>query len=368
MMTDKTYHSDVAIPPGEYLAEVLEARLISQAELSRRMGRPMQAINEIVKGEKVITPETAIQLEQVLGVPAHIWTGMEAEYQLVKARANEIQQVAGETSVLKEISYPHLAKMGVVRAVRDAGEKIAELKKFFGVAALENLENVKAYSPAFRVAEKRKASSYALAAWLRCGAVKADEIKTQPYTKKALELVLEKILRLTIESPENFESILKNLLANCGVALIIQPHLPKTYAHGATFWLTEHKAVLMMSIRGSWADIFWFSLFHELGHILLHDKRATFIEDGNCAPEVKKQEVEADQFAADNLIPRAWHDEFVKIPLRTAASIRAFAQDINIHAGVVVGRLQHDRIISQATPLNSLRMRLKWKPASVLSR
>ncbi|OGV46125.1 MAG: addiction module antidote protein, HigA family [Lentisphaerae bacterium GWF2_57_35] len=360
MMTNQVYHSDVAIPPGEYLAEVLAARQISQAELSRRMGRPEQALNEIIKGSKAITPETAIQLEQVLGVPAHIWTGMESEYQLVRARAKEARQAAGETGLLEEISYSHLVKMGVVRAVRDGAEKIDELKKFFGVAALENLQQVKAYRPAFRVAEKRKASPYALAAWLRCGELKASGMAAKPYSKEGLEHALEEIRRLTNEPPETFEPALKSLLAECGVALVILPHLPKTYAHGATFWLKD-KAVLMMSIRGSWADIFWFSLFHELAHILLHDKRATFIEDGNSDPEVGKQEDEASQFATDNLIPRTRHDDFVAAPVHTASAIRAFAQELGIHGGIVVGRLQHDGVIPQRTPLNALRMRLKWK-------
>ena len=361
MTTNPVYHSDLAIPPGEYLAEVLAARQISQAELSRRMGRPMQAINEIIKGDKAITPETAIQLEQVLGVPAHIWTGMEAEYQLVRARANEAQQVAGETSLLEEISYPHLVKMGVVPAVREGSEKIARLKEFFGVAALENLPQVKAYSPAFRVAGERKVSPYALAAWLRCGEIKAREIETKTYSKDGLERVLEQIRRMTNEPPETFEPALKSLLADCGVALVILPHLPKTYAHGATFWIAEDKAVLMMSIRGSWADIFWFSLFHELAHILLHDKRATFIEDGNNDPMIKRQENEANRFAADRLIPPAQHDDFAKIPLHTASAIRSFAQELGIPAGIVVGRLQHDGVIPQKTPLNGLRTRLKWK-------
>jgi HTH-type transcriptional regulator/antitoxin HigA len=86
MRNDEVLHSDLAIPPGEYLLEVAREHGITQAELARRMRRPAQAINEIVKGRKAITPETALQLEQVLDVPAHIWTGLQAEYQLTRAR------------------------------------------------------------------------------------------------------------------------------------------------------------------------------------------------------------------------------------------------------------------------------------------
>ena len=82
----KRIYSDLAIPPGEYLAEVIAAKGIAQAELARRLRRPVQAVNEIIKGEKAITPATALQLERALDVPAHIWIGLESRYQLVKAR------------------------------------------------------------------------------------------------------------------------------------------------------------------------------------------------------------------------------------------------------------------------------------------
>ena len=91
MVTDlnnKALHSDLAIAPGEYLEEMLEDVAISQAELARRMGRPPQAINEIVKGEKAITPETALQLEQVLGVSALFWSNLETEFRLILAKQN----------------------------------------------------------------------------------------------------------------------------------------------------------------------------------------------------------------------------------------------------------------------------------------
>lgn len=78
--------TDAAIPPGEFLQEHIEDLGISQAELARRLGRPRQVVNEIVRGKKAITAETALDLEAVLGTPAHIWLGLEQEYRLVLAR------------------------------------------------------------------------------------------------------------------------------------------------------------------------------------------------------------------------------------------------------------------------------------------
>ncbi len=84
---------------------------------------------------------------------------------------------------------------------------------------------------------------------------------------------------------------------------MFSPHLPKTYLHGATFWMGQNKAVLMLTIRGGWADIFWFSLFHEIGHLLLHGKQMVFLESEDIENKSSKAEQEADQFAANTLIP-----------------------------------------------------------------
>ncbi len=361
MTTDRIYYSDLAVPPGEYLAEVLEEKGIYQADLARRMGRPIPAINEIIKGDKSITSETALQLEQVLGVPAHIWTGLEAQYQLVKARANEQAQLEKDIPLLAKIPFGELANLGFVKKTRIAFEKIKELQRFFGVSALANMPQVKAFAPAFRCSGKHKASPYALAAWLRCGEIKAREIETKPFSKEKLEAVLAEAKKMTSQSPEIYLPNLKGMLAEAGVALVIMPHLPKTYAHGATFWLGSDKAVVLMSIRGSWADMFWFSLFHELAHVLKHDKRLTFIDDGVSNPDVQKQEDEANAFAGEQLITGKAYDAFLQAEQFGSNAIRTFAQEMGVHPGIIVGRLQHDNKLPVVTVLNRMRERYIWK-------
>lgn len=95
MVTKTDAYPDIAIPPGEYLAEEIEARDISQKELSRRMGRPLNAINEIINGKKAITAETALQLEEVMPeIPARFWLNLETDYRLTKALTNKRTKVA----------------------------------------------------------------------------------------------------------------------------------------------------------------------------------------------------------------------------------------------------------------------------------
>ena len=85
---------DRAIHPGVYLAQELEARSMTQTELSRRMQRPVQVINEIVRGKKSVSAETALGLERVLGTSARTWMNLQSNYQLVKARQRQREEIS----------------------------------------------------------------------------------------------------------------------------------------------------------------------------------------------------------------------------------------------------------------------------------
>lgn len=360
MMINKQTISDLAIPPGEYLEEVLDELGLQQSELARRMGRPAQLVNEIIKGEKAITPETSIQLEAVLGVPAYLWSNLESEYRLIKANLAEVENITSETPLLSNFPYLDLSKLGLVEKTRDSVEKVHNLRRFFGVASLSNLEVVKEYSPAFRQSTKNEISHEALAAWLRSGSIIARKVECNSYDKQALISNLDVIRSLTQEEDANiFMPKLKSILQECGIALVVIPHFKKTQTTGATFWLNKDKAVLMMSLRGSWADIFWFSLFHELGHILLHDKRHTFLENGASNPEWKKQEEEADYFAQKTLIPSNKFKEFLIQCDFSIPAIRNFAEEIGVSAGIITGRLQHEKMLPHA--IHTGLIRYKWK-------
>jgi HTH-type transcriptional regulator/antitoxin HigA len=175
MTTNHYYTPDLAIPPGEYLQEVIDDLSMSQTELAERMGRPVQAINEIIRGEKAITAETAIQLGDVTGVPSQLWNGLEAEYRLILAQQKEKQRMESETTLIGEFPYKEIAQLGGVKKTQTQTpiERVMELRRFFGVASLYNLETVDDYQPAFRQGRGNKASPYALIAWLRMAEITA---------------------------------------------------------------------------------------------------------------------------------------------------------------------------------------------------
>jgi len=302
MMTNR-YISDLAIHPGEFLEETIEEIGMTQAELANRLGRPVQAVNEIIKGKKSITSKTALELEDVLKIPSNIWIGLESEYQIVLAKQEELKLMEEESSMVKNFPYSDLVKLGFVKSTKKVIEKVDELKRFFEVAKLVQIPQVKVYQPAFRLSNHRKISYESVATWIQVARLKAKDIEVKTFNKKKLKNSLTK-LKLLMNLNDVNESIkeLKCILSSCGVVLVMIPHFKNTKVHGATFSLDNNKVVIAMTLKDGFTDIFWFNFFHEVGHIILHPKREIFLEDGYNDPKLKKQEDEADKFANKILI------------------------------------------------------------------
>jgi len=358
MMTEEAVQSNLPIPPGEYLEEVIGELGMTKNELARRMDRPASKLSPIFKGDKAITPDTAIRLEKVVGVPAHIWTGMEAEYRLTLARLEENEreeQLKSETIYITKFCYNELVKAGEAAQHSKPTDKVRELQNFFGVMSLTSVLRLHRYRAAFRCGKSGVRSPEALASWLRMGEKRAQKIFCATFNRDRLLATLDKLRTMTLRPPENFLKELRAELANCGVALVICPSFPKTGANGATFWIGRDKAVLMITIRGKWADIFWFSLFHEIGHILLHKQQEVILEDDS----ENKHESRANKFSSDVLIPRDAYKRFVKQGRFYLIDIKTFADKIGVHSGIVVGRLQHEGLLRREWG-NNIRERYKW--------
>ncbi len=360
MAIEQEIHSDLPVPPGWHMTDVIKDRHMSQAELARRMNQPIQTIRGIARGTKAVTADIALRLERVLGVPAHIWTGMETEYQLTKARNKAAEQIKEESNLVARFPYSAIANCGWVEPTRKRTEKVVELRRFFGIASLHNLSSVHAYEPAFRQSVRGNASvsQESLVAWLRVGVLEAEKVATNPFDPVSALAAMQILRLLTKEKPTAFQPTLKKRLAEAGIAFVLIPHFPKTHVNGATFWVRPDKAVLMATIRGGWADIFWFSLFHELGHILLHDKRRTFLEDDAADPVWEDKEKEADEFARDALIPPAHWREFSAAGDFSDARILSFSDEVGIAPGIVVGRLRHDGLVPRSRQTH--RMKYRW--------
>ena len=360
MATNNSIHSDLAIPPGEYLEEVLGELGMTKSELARRMSRPATKLSPIFRGAKAITPDTALQLEKVVGVPAHIWTGLEAEYRLTLARQEEAQhqqRLRDEAQLVTPFCYSELVKAGEVRRHTKPTDRVLELQKFFGVTTLKRVRSLRRYEAFFRSPASGRAgrTPQAVAAWLRLGERRAQAMDCAAFDKARLMSTLGDVRAMTLQQPDEFLERLRNKLAACGVALVVCPHFAKARAYGATFWQGPDTAVLMITIRGKWADIFWFSLLHEIGHLLKHGRQTVILEDDTT----NDRETEADTFAANTLIPPRDYARFVSQGSFYQSDIEVFARQVGVHPGIVVGRLQHDRRL-RPNWQNRLRVRYEW--------
>ena len=173
---------------------------------------------------------------------------------------------------------------------------------------------------------------------------------------------LHEIRKLTRAEPHVFAPQAIELCRASGIALVFVPELPATRVHGATRWLTPQKALLQLSLRGKTDDLLWFAFFHEAAHILKHGKRDVFIEapDGAADEETRRKEEEADTFASDFLIPRNAFNELRQQGRFTTQMVQRFADKLGIAPGIVVGRLQYEKLVS-FTHLNALKRHFRLK-------
>jgi len=348
---------DYAVPPGMTLLETIDSLGMSQAELASRTGRPKKTINEIIKGKAAITPETALQFERVLGVPASFWNNLERNYQESLARISEQKKLAQQTGWLKRIPVSQLTRKGWISREADRVQQLKEVLNFFGVASPEQLE-ARWFGPAvaFRKSPVFQSDPGTVAAWLRMGELMAQRMVCQPFDAAKFRNALKQIRPLTTQPPEIFQPEVERVCAEAGVAIVFVPELPKLRVSGATWWLNTNKAIIQLSLRYKSNDQLWFSLYHEAGHIIRHGRKEVFIED----QEHNSKEKEADEFAADTLIPKEKYSRFISGRRFSRAAICAFAADLNIAPGILVGRLQHEGHLPHSF-CNDLKCRLEWK-------
>jgi len=198
-----------------------------------------------------------------------------------------------------------------------------------------------------------------ISAWLRWGELDSKANKVAQFSESSLRHSLVKLRELTLKDGDAFSKECRKLLAESGVSLVYIPHFPGTGVSAAVRWLAD-TPVIQLSLLGAYADIFWFNLFHEIGHLLLHGKKEKFIEfDNRDLRIVQEKEKEADSFASNALIPPESYKQFVNEGDFSRKAVVGFAKDQGIHPGIVEGRLCFDQKRSWSKPLG-FRLRLKF--------
>jgi HTH-type transcriptional regulator/antitoxin HigA len=350
-------------PPGATLRDLLEERGWKQRELAHRLGRPAQAVNEILAGKKEITEDTALELERVLEVPAHFWLAREARYREYLARRRSAEGLGRHLPWLEQFPLKALQAAGVLPAGRlSAGFKpqlVEPLLRFFGVASPAGWQaHYDQMQPQFRRARpQRQTNVPAITAWLRMGELQAARLQVAAYDAHRLRAAVPAMRALSSAPAGQIGPALVRLCAGAGVALVFVAALPGTHVSGVARWLNG-KPLIQLSLLGKWNDSFWFSFFHEVAHVLEHPARAIFLDDdaadGDMAASPEEQA--ANRYATDVLVPPAAQPRLDALPL-DAASVEAFAREIGVHPGIVVGQLQRRGRVGYAHALTRLKAR-----------
>jgi len=364
-METNAYHPDYAIHPGEILEETLEARGIKKTALAERCGIALKTVSQIINRKASISPAIAIRLERAIGISASLWSNLNTDYELFVAREVDYICLYKQKQWVKKFPLQQLSNLGIVPRKSDLTENLSNLLSFFGVSSISAWGDLYLTpNVAYRRSATYKSQPESIASWLRIGELMSESVECAAFNKKKFKAALSEIKEATNEPVEIFQKIMIESCRNSGVSLVFVPELPKTHVSGATKWLNSNRAMIILSLRHKMDDHFWFSFFHEAGHILLHGKTEVFIE--NNKSDRSKKEVEADVFASNFLIPKSNYKKLTSLNKFSGQLILAFAQELNLAPGIIVGRLQHDGLIPYNW-LNKLKRKFNFSAQQINS-
>lgn len=337
-----SYEPAELVAPGETLTEWLSREEMTQAEFAKRTSLTPKHINQVIRGNVGISPDVALTFERVTEISARLWTQLDANYQLAKQRLQEDEALREHVDLIDRFPIKELENRNAIAHKTKKTDKLRELLRFFLVADADALEDVWLRPALYRQTKAFEIDQGAVASWLRLAEVQAAKIKTRPFDAGACRAAISQMRELSTLPGIKWLDPLKELCASVGIALVILKELPKCRINGATRWLSPERAMVVLSLRHRRNDIFWFTLFHELCHVLRHSKKQTFV-DSKGSGIAKELEDEADGFASRVLIPTQFAADLRQ--LQTAKAVQDFADSIRVAPGIVVGRMQHEGLI-----------------------
>ena len=326
--------------PGDTILDTIETLKMTQAELAERMGKTPSKINDLITGKEPITINTALQLETVLGLPASFMLKREANYRERLARIEEEEKLSCWIPWAQFHPVKELKKCGFISTADTGHATVKELLKFYGIATPQQWESIylQQYTSArFRKSEAFETKGASITSWLRMGEIEMNKLQLPEYNKDVFKQVVSDVRDLVMKHPENFAKQLQQKCMNAGVALVYTQCLPKAPVSGAARWVGGNP-LIQLSDRYKTNDHFWFTFYHEAGHILLHGKKEVFLEEVEDHTLDEEKETEADRFASKWLLPDEFEND-IKHPV-SEKNIMDVARKYRTHPGIVVGRLQ----------------------------
>lgn len=350
------YKDRVAFHPGYYIKETIEESGLTQEDFAKRLGTTPKNLSLLVRGEQNLSFEIALKLSKMLGTSVEYWMNLQSAYDTVLAELASVSELQAEIEVVKNLGYAYFRdSFGLPALPRQLEEQVKVLRRFLGVSSLCYLKN-RDLAVSFRGARDglSEANIEKANAMVQIAVNQASAVEAPAYNKKRFEAAVQEALTLTSEHEYFLDSIYDSFL-QAGVILEILPNLEGSKINGATKKLSSN-VLLMVNDRGRYADTFWFTLLHEIGHVMNGDFGASFSSDKG------KKEDAADKYAQDALIDPIAYEEFCERACDnfTPQVVVKFAQEIGRDPGIVVGRLQNDGKVERTDrSLASLRCQYK---------
>jgi len=333
---------DLIIHPGETIREVIDDRDINQEELAVRTGFSPKHISEVLRGKKSISSNFALNLEYALDIPSSFWMNLQSIYDkeiLEFEKMNEVD--TGELIVLDELKeiVDFCESKKIVNSSSKKAIKVLNMRRFFNLNNLQCIPNLPFQKVAFRGSNKAKLNIYVLYAWQKICQYYTEDIKLDnELDVNKLKNRFFDIKRTMFLEPNEMIKSLKGIFSECGIVFDVVKHFKGAPVQGF-IKKEKNKIILCMTIRQSFSDIFWFTLFHEIGHIVNDDCEDKFIDYSFVDSDIEKR---ANEFSRNVLIDEDEYAKFLKTTSLTYENIKEFGQKQNVIPGIVIGRIQND--------------------------
>jgi HTH-type transcriptional regulator / antitoxin HigA len=347
MMFHNTYKPESFTHPGVTLREKLDEIGMGAKEFAVRTGKPEKTISAVLNCNSSITPEMAVQFENVLRIPARFWLNYQQKYNEFIAKKKHDNTINNAVEWARTFPYNEMSNFNWVQRTRKPKERAENLLKFFGFSthiAWEKYFLESKLKAAFRISLKHTKKAPAISAWLRRGEIQAEGLLVPDYSIKKFKDALNEIKNVMAAHPENYAQKLQELSGEAGVKVVYTPCLPKAPINGCTRWIND-TPLIQLSGRYQRNDIFWFTFFHEAGHIILHGKKDIFLENVDDVEKDIEKEKEADDFAIDWTLSEQEETEVLENAPLSKNNIIAYAKKFNTHPAIIIGRLQHKKLI-----------------------
>ncbi len=264
MTRSRTY---IATPPGASIKEQLINRGMSQKDFATRMDMSEKHISKLINGDVQLTPDVALRLEFVLGIDASFWSNLEAIYREKLARIEAEKSLEADLVIARQFPYTEMARFEWVPKTKDLKEQTVNLRRYFEIVSLSLLDNTSLTFVNHKLAITSK-SDMAVLAWIQEARIKAREVDTNSVNVNKLQKQLSSIKNMVASETNTLYPELQLVLAECGVALVLVPHLTGSSIKCVTF--TEGKKIVIgITERNKYDNKFRNDLFLEIAHIIL---------------------------------------------------------------------------------------------------